>query len=216
MQPDGSIIDLLSRGCSAIGVDADLAQIKALSAYGHEVLNWGRRMNLTGATDANAFATGHTLDSLAALPHLQLADGQHWADVGSGAGTPGIPLAIVARHVRWTLVEPREKRWAFLLHAVHTLGLDNVTVLRARIEQANMPPATLDGVISRALGSPTLAAHPWLKPGGMVVLYAGAELNRWGDAASALPLEARQTVTLSVPGVTAPRHLVRFVKTGSG
>ncbi len=212
MQTDPGIIERLAAGCLGFGIHADPHRLDRLAAYGDEVLRWGRRMNLTGVSDAAAFADGHTLDSLSALPHLQLAAGQHWADVGTGAGTPGIPLAIMAPDVHWTLVEPREKRWAFLLHAVHLLGLTNITVERARIEQLQLAAGTLDGVISRALGSPTLAAHPWLKPGGMIALYAGADTGRWQEEAAPLPLEALPVVTLAVPGVEMPRRLVRFIK----
>ncbi len=208
-----NITDQLAEGCRGLKIGTTPEQLNRLAAYGDEVLRWGRRMNLTGVTDAAAFASAHTLDSLAALPHLQLANGQRWADVGSGAGTPGIPLAIMAPDVHWTLIEPREKRWAFLLHAVHLLGLTNTTVQRVRIEQADQGEDTLDGVISRALGRPTLATHPWLKQGGMVALYAGADVGRWQEEAALLPLTALPVVTLSVPGVDAPRHLVRFTKT---
>ncbi|MBI5137383.1 MAG: 16S rRNA (guanine(527)-N(7))-methyltransferase RsmG [Nitrospirae bacterium] len=204
----------LAAGCAALGLAPTAAQGAALADYTARVLHWGRRMNLTGVGDPAAFVSGHVLDALAALPHLRAAPGQHWADVGSGSGVPGIPLAILSPEARWTLVEPREKRWAFLLDTIHRLKLANVTVLRARIDAAPIPDASQDGVVSRALGSPTLAAHRWLRPGGMIALYAGADPARWNAEAARLPLRPLPVVALTVPGVMAPRHLVRFEKVG--
>lgn len=182
-----------STACAELGVALSAAQEAALLAYVDEVLRWGRRINLTGATNREAFIRDHLLDAVALFPHLAPAPGQAWADVGSGAGLPGLPLAILSPGTRWHLVEPREKRWAFLLHATHKLKAGNVTVHRARIEDAPVAEGSLQGVISRALGFDALAAFPWLVEGGMLAVITGTQggeaLNGWGRAAAGLPLE---------------------------
>jgi len=208
--PDGDpVAALLEREAARLGLALTPAQRDGLAAYAAEVVRWGRRVNLTGAGDAETFARTHLIDSVSILPLLSIRAGESWADVGSGAGLPGIPLALLTPGTRWLLVEPREKRWAFLVHAVHVLGLAGVEPVRARIADAPVAPASLDGVVSRALGAPALACHPWLRPGGTLALAAGPDRTRWPEAGG-LPLEPLAPV--EVPGVTK-HYLLRFRKT---
>lgn len=160
----------LSARCAELGVAPTPEQETALLAYADEVLRWGGRINLTGATDRDSFIKNHLLDAVALLPHLGIAPGDMWADVGSGAGLPGLPLAILTPETAWHLVEPREKRWAFLLNVAHRVGAGNVKVHRARIEDAPLPESALQGVVSRALGFDALAAFPWLVEGGVLAV----------------------------------------------
>jgi 16S rRNA (guanine527-N7)-methyltransferase len=207
----GDPVAALLKGAAArLGLALSPAQRDRLAAYAAEVVRWGRRINLTGAGDVETFARVHVCESVSILPLLQIRPGETWADAGSGAGLPGIPLALLTPGTRWLLVEPREKRWAFLVHAVHTLGLEGVTPVRARIADAPVVPASLDGVVSRALGAPALACHAWLRPGGTLALAVGPDRARWPEAAD-LPLEALAPV--EVPGVPK-RFLLRFRKVG--
>jgi 16S rRNA (guanine527-N7)-methyltransferase len=207
--PDPGLTDLLGAGCRRLGLAPTAEQVARLAAYAEEVARWGRRINLTGARDAAGFARTHILDSVSILPLLDIRPGQSWADVGSGAGVPGIPLAILTSGTRWLLVEPRAKRWAFLTHAVHALGLDRVEVLRARVADAPVPPGSLDGVVSRALGAPALGCHGWLRPGGLLALCVGPDSDRWPAVPAGT--ELTEPDLRPVPGATG-RHLLCFRK----
>src|SRR5262245_55869770 len=103
-----------------------------LSGYLSELDIWRRRLNLTGRLQARELAE-HALESVfgaSLIPHSSRV-----ADVGSGAGLPGLPLAIARTDLDLTLVEPRERRCAFLRHVVRVLDLDNVSILQERIEE---------------------------------------------------------------------------------
>jgi 16S rRNA (guanine527-N7)-methyltransferase len=204
---------LLAAGCRRLGVDPGPDAVDRLAAYAREAVRWGRRINLTGASDPVRFARDHVLDAVAALPHLEIRSGTAWADIGSGVGVPGIPLAVLAPGARWTLVEPRQRRWAFLVHVAHLLGLSGVTVLKARAEDTHPPPGGLDGVVSRAVGGIALARHAWLKPGGTVCVWAGPDRARWPEVPAGAPLTSLAPVRMARPGREA--YLLRFVREGA-
>lgn len=133
------------------------------------VLLWNQRTNLTAITDDSEAAWLHYGDSLQALP---LLEGQTLVDFGSGAGFPGIPLAIARPDLRVALVEPRRKRASFLEASVARLGLSNVRVLEGRAEDApdrlyatGVTRATFSelGDLSRCLA--------WLEKGGRLIAY---------------------------------------------
>jgi 16S rRNA (guanine527-N7)-methyltransferase len=136
-----------------------------------ELGRWGDRMNLVGSTDPAAMAR-HVQDALAAVPHLPA--NASVVDLGSGAGFPGVPIAIARRDLRVTLVEIREKRIAFLRHVVRALELD-VEVRRESIELA--PASRFDIALLRAVAPPERSlelARPWVADAGEVWIWAGA------------------------------------------
>jgi len=142
-----------------------------LAEFLRELSRWGERMNLVGSTDAAAMAR-HVEDALAAAPHLP--PGAAVVDLGSGAGFPGVPIAIARRDLRVTLVEIREKRVAFLRHVVRTLGLA-AEVLRVSIEDA--PEEPFDIALLRAVAPPQKSAElarSWVHDQGEVWIWAGA------------------------------------------
>lgn len=191
---------LLLAGCRRLEVDPGPDGAERLAAYAREAARWGRRINLTGTPDPARFARDHVLDAVAALPHLGIRPGSAWADVGAGVGVPGVPLAVLVPGVRWTLVEPRERRWAFLVHVTHLLGLAGVTVVKARAEDAPVAPGSLDGVVSRAVGGLALAGSGWLKAGGRVWVWAGPDRDRWPRVPAGAPLRPLAPVRLARPG----------------
>jgi 16S rRNA (guanine527-N7)-methyltransferase len=154
-----------------------------LDAYTRELARWGERMNLVGSTDPGAIAR-HLEDALAALS--ELPQGASLVDLGSGAGFPGLPIAIARRDLRVTLVEIREKRVAFLRHIVRTLGLD-VDVRRASYEE---PPATGSDIVTlRAVAAPEkslVIARPWVAETGEIWIWAGAGVDLPGARPIAL------------------------------
>ena len=202
-----SPIALLARGAAELGMSLAPAQFDQFSRYLTELDVWNRRTNLTGTRDPRELVTHHVLDSLACDVVLQgLPDATEVADLGSGAGFPGVPLAIARPDLRVTLIEPRGKRAAFLLHICGVLGLSRVTVVDRAIDPRG--PGVYAGrfarVLARAVADPVEAirtARPLLGADGKVVVWVSDK-----QAAEA-PAEF-QRVPYRIPGTTIARVLL--------
>ncbi len=174
----------------------------ALATYLEELRRWGARTNLVGSTERDALEI-HVGDALAAAQHLP--PGARVVDLGTGAGLPGIPLALARADVHFTLVDIRERRIHFLRHVVRRLGLD-CEVRRARIEEP--PGEPFDLALVRALAPPREAvprARPWVSGEGEVWLWTtepSAQLP-WPPRAE-IPLGARGAI-LRIPALAVPR-----------
>jgi 16S rRNA (guanine527-N7)-methyltransferase len=175
----------------------DEALLAPLVSLADLLASWAARMNLTGHRTPDAIARRLILDALALSAALPVPEPTSIADLGSGAGFPGLPLAIRWPRCRVTLVEARERRHHFQRAAVRTLGLVNAEPRRGRIE--DLPPEPHELVVAQALARPERAIAwmlPWLAPGGWLVL------PRTGHAAP-LPLppelEASQSIPYRVP-----------------
>ena len=116
----------LARGAAELGVALDAAQRERLLKLAAELLRWNKAYNLTAITEREAMLTHHLLDSLSVQPALH---GERIADVGTGAGFPGLPLAIVNPARRFTLLDSNNKKVRFVAHAARTLGLANVAAV---------------------------------------------------------------------------------------
>ncbi len=174
-----------------------------------ELERWNRKVNLTAIRDRGEMITGHLLDSLVAAP---LLEGETVLDVGTGPGFPGLPLAVVHPERQFTLLDSNNKKIMFAQHAAGLLGLDNVTVVKARGEDY-APGHGFDTVIARALAAlPRLveiAGHHVGEDGVFVALkgrYPTEEL----EELEKLELPWRHAVTeLNVPGLEkGSRHAV--------
>jgi 16S rRNA (guanine527-N7)-methyltransferase len=146
-------------------------QEEALERYMLELRAWAPRTNLVGSTEREALER-HIADSLAAAEVLPRSS--RVVDLGSGAGFPGIPLAIARPDLDLTLIEIRERRVHFLRHVVRSLGL-GCSVLRRRIEDP--PEIGFDFALLRAVAAPPVAAKiamTWLGPGGEAWIWSGA------------------------------------------
>ncbi|MBS3916981.1 MAG: 16S rRNA (guanine(527)-N(7))-methyltransferase RsmG, partial [Sulfuritalea sp.] len=137
----------LSRGLAALGEDLPPPVHKQLLAFAALLGKWNKVYNLTALRDEAQVISHHLLDSLAVLPHLGRA--RRLADIGSGGGLPGIPLAIVRPAMQVALVESNQKKTSFLTQAKIELGLANISVHCERVE-AWQPAEKCDVVISRA------------------------------------------------------------------
>ena len=140
----------LRGGLAAMGLALNEDVQTRLLAYVALLKKWNATYNLTAIRDENQMVTQHLLDSLSvvpALPESALA-GRRWADIGSGAGLPGIPLAVVRPDLEMSLIETVEKKSAFQRQAKIELGLANVTVVNSRVEE--VAGGAFDAVISRA------------------------------------------------------------------
>ncbi len=167
-------------------------------------------MNLTAIRDRPSQLTKHLLDSLTVQPYLR---GERIADVGSGAGFPGIPLAIVEPHRQFTLIESTGKKCRFLEHVRDALELKNVAVVQSRAESYK-PDMRFDTVLARAVGPVAdlvKVAGPLVVGGGRLLAMKGrypeqelaARLDGWKVAA---------VHPLSVPGLGEERHLVELCR----
>ena len=142
-------------------------------------------LGLIGESDSGRIWDRHVMDSLRGLACMRATDGTV-ADLGSGAGLPGIPLAIALPRVRFTLVEPRRRRAAFLEAVVQDLGLSNVVVAPVRAQEVS---PGVDVCLARALASPETSwrwAAPLLGPGGRLLYWAGRSWERGREERLAL------------------------------
>ncbi len=199
-----NLVDELTAGIAELGLDIDSgAQIRMLD-YLALVGKWNKAYNLTAVREPGRMLTHHLLDSLAVLPHVH---GRRVLDVGSGAGLPGIPLALARPQWQVTLLDANHKKATFLRQAVIELRLANVDVVCERVE-AWVPAQPFDTVVSRAFSDLpeflALAGRLCARNGVMIAMkgvYPHEELAQ-------LPADyrLRSVVALHVPGVDAERH----------
>ena len=201
---------LLEAGASALGVPLTPDQRARLLRLVAELMEWNGRFNLTAIREPAGMVRKHLLDSLAVQPFIV---GERIADVGTGPGFPGLPLAVVNPARRFTLVEATAKKARFVEHAAAALGLDNVEVVNARAE-AWKPTQPFDLVVCRALGKLhefiRFAGHLCARDGRMLAMkgqYPEAELE-------AVPRGWRVVAIhrVDVPGLDAERHLVELAR----
>jgi 16S rRNA (guanine527-N7)-methyltransferase len=156
----------------AAGIDVERSAGEALARFLSLLERWNRVYNLTGARTASALIDPHLIESLAIAP---LVNGMRIADVGSGAGWPGLPLAILAPQRSFTLIESRAKRARFLRHVAGEIKLRNVTVVQRRVEDLRCEVA-FDTVLARAVAPPAdlirLVRH-LTAPGSRIVIVTG-------------------------------------------
>ena len=195
----------LESGLATLGLDGALAT--PLLAYLALLHRWNQTYNLTAIRDPRDMLGKHLLDSLAMHAHVTGID--TLADLGSGPGLPGIPLAIMFPALQVTLVESNGKKARFLREAVRQLQLGNVAVAESRIEAFDAP-GRFDAITARALATLPLI----LELGGHLLTPAGRLLAMKGtlptEEIAALPAgwQLLATHPLQVPGLGAERHLV--------
>lgn len=141
----------------------------ALEHYLALLTRWNQRINLTGARDAQARVRWLVRPALDILPHVR---GTTLLDVGSGNGSPGLVLALIAPQLRVTLLEPRQKRWAFLREAARLAGPDRVRVERSRHDQYQ--GAVAETVTVRALSLPMEELVSLGRSGGRIIIMGTA------------------------------------------
>ena len=198
-----SLETMLADGARALGIDLSAAQQQKLLDYVGLLNKWNKAYNLTAVREPTEMVVRHLLDSLSVLPYVQATE---IIDVGTGAGIPGIPLAIALPSLKVTLLDSNGKKTRFARQAALELGLTNVEVVQARAEQyRNATPQ----VISRAFASlPDMleVAGPLLAPGGRMLAMKAA-LTDVEMAGVQAPWQA-QRITLKVPGLDERRQLI--------
>ena len=198
--------EVLRRGLVRLGLDVPPAGQARLMAYLDLLARWNRVYNLTAVRDPHEMVIRHLLDSLAVLPWVR---GPRILDVGTGAGLPGIPLAIALPGAEVSLLDRSAKKTRFLTQVLAELELTNAAVVRCRVEDYH-PGQLFDTVISRAfaaLETFVAAAARLCRPGGRLLAMKG-------------PLAERETVAgghrivaihpVAVPGLTGTRCVVEI------
>ena len=203
-----SELELLAAGSRDIGIAVDSSGAEALLKLVDELEAGNAQFNLTAIRDRLGMLHKHVLDSLTLQPYLR---GSRVADIGTGAGFPGLPLAIVNPQRRFTLVEATGKKARFVEQTARRLGCHNVQVEHARAENYR-PFELFDTVVARALSSladfAAYAGH-LCAPDGRLLAMKG---KRPDEEISALPKSFRVLAVhrLKVPGLDDERHLVEL------
>lgn len=198
------VVASLEQGLAAMSLPADLAG--PLLQYLALLDRWNKTYNLTAIRDPGQMVTRHLLDSLAMAPFFSTGT---LADLGTGPGLPGIPLAITHPGLQVTLVESNGKKCRFMREAVRKLGLSNARVAESRAEALD-EPAAYDNLTARAMdtlaGIITVGGH-LLRPGGRLLAMKGVVPH---EEIAALPAgwQVESITPLQVPGLVGERHLV--------
>jgi 16S rRNA (guanine527-N7)-methyltransferase len=206
--------DLLEDGLYELGLEEQLSGDDRLMEYITELMNWNRIYNLTSVRKPTEIVTRHILDCLTILPHL---NGDRILDIGTGAGLPGIPLAIACPERAFVLLDSSSKKLRFIQQTLGILELDNVKLEHVRIEDYR-PDELFGTVICRAFSD----LHDLYKHAARLCTVDGRMLAMKGvyPMAEIESLEDKDViddvVSLTVPGLDAERHLVLMHPTTNG
>ncbi|RLK46507.1 16S rRNA m(7)G-527 methyltransferase [Alkalispirillum mobile] len=202
------LLGRLREGVAALDLALPGPLLEAMLAYLRLLERWNRAYNLSAIRDPEEMLQRHLLDSLSILPYVE---GDTLLDVGSGAGLPGIPLALARPGLTVTLLDSNGKKQRFTRQVALELGLSRLRFAQARLDRYQ-PGYTFDTVVSRAfaaLGDYVPDALRLCRPGGRVLAMKGRLPE---DELVALPHGLRQCdrIALHVPGVDAQRHLLAW------
>lgn len=197
----------LLSGLDDMAISLPSEAVERLVAYVLLLVKWNRAYNLTAVRDPMEMVTKHLLDSLSILPELPSGS---LLDVGSGAGLPGIPLAIAEPERPVTLLDTNGKKTRFLTQAVTELGLANVKVVQSRVEdyRTAFPFCVVTTRAFSTLADMLEGSRHLLAPEGRLLAMKGA---RPEEELAAIPPEfsVLEVKSLAVPGLQAERHLVQ-------
>lgn len=201
---------VLTAGARQLGIALEDEQAQRLMRLLDQLDDWNQRMNLTAIRERGQQVTKHLLDSLAVRAYLR---GTRILDVGTGAGFPGLPLAIVSPAMQFTLLDATAKKLKFVEHVARELRIDNVVTVHTRAESYR-PKERFDCVLSRAVGRVetfvTWSGHLCAGGGRLLAMkgrYPQEELER---LPSGWKLAAVHRLT--VPGLDEARHLVEICR----
>lgn len=193
---------MIQQGARLLGLDLSEQQQQQIVDYIALLIKWNKAYNLTAITAQDKIITHHILDCLAVVPWIQH---QSMIDIGTGAGLPGILMAIARPDIRLTLLDSNGKKTRFLTQVVYELGLTTVEVQHARI-QDYLPEQRFAGVITRALAKwEEIVAYSQhlLLPDGMIYAMKGPGVYQEIPKSTAVSIHR-----LTVPGMSDERYLV--------
>ncbi len=216
------MIDWVQQARDLFGVELTPEQVTALLTVETLLIEWNERVNLTSIIEPDAIRVRHFLDSLSPVLVTDLAEGNRVVDIGTGAGFPGLPLAIVFPDIQVTLIDSVGKKITFIQHVIDALGLTNATAIHARAESAGQDiahRASYDLVLARAVARlPGLVEYmlPLAKIGGCCIAMKGATAHdETKDAARAIVAfggKLNGIAQLQLPTVEHPHYLIAIDK----
>jgi len=196
--------------------------LEQFELYYHELISWNERMNLTGITEREQVYIKHFYDSASLAFFVNMSDIQTLADIGSGAGFPSIPLKILFPQLRVTIIDSLNKRIQFLEHLIHRLGLEQVTAVHARAEEAGKQPRhreRYDLVTARAVARLNVLNEfclPFVKVNGRFVAMKGTdpkeELREAGYSMQLLGASLDRVYPFTLPIDHSERHIIMMNK----
>lgn len=200
----------LKQACEQISLPVSSTQQQLLLQFLQLLYKWNKAYNLTSVRDPMDMLYVHILDSIAVAPHLEK---QHYIDVGTGPGLPGIPLAIMFPEKSFVLLDSLGKRIRFIKQVAYELAITNIEPVQSRVEEFE-PDEKFDGVLSRAFASINDmlqgCQHLTQESGGFLALkgqYPDTELNTLNPAFKVISSDK-----IDVPGLDAERHLIKLTK----
>ncbi len=211
---------LLVDGSRQLDIALDLDQQEAFMGYLAALQRWNRVYNLSAIKDGQEIIYRHFLDSLTFLPFLSGISGPV-LDLGTGAGFPGLPLALLLPATHFLLVEARQKKVLFLQHVTRLLGLENVDILQLHLHKGNGSTEELEipvaALVTRAVSVPDEVfpiAGEVLAPGGMVLLSATVSSQAKIMAALSLyeKLRLKEIKKVTIPFLEQQRYMIRIIK----
>lgn len=209
---DTELEQRLSDGLQSLGMAPDAGQCETLARFLVLLDKWNKAFNLTAVRDPREMISRHVLDSLTVRPYLL---GQSLLDVGTGAGFPGLPLAVTEPQRQFFLLDSGGKKTRFVRHAVAELGIDNAEVVQSRIEDYASPDP-FDTVVCRAFSS----LPEFVERCGRLAARGGRLLAMKGRMPQAelahlpQPWVCSEAVPVGVPGLAGERHIIVLERAG--
>lgn len=200
------ITTLLKKALLENGMSVTEKQVQLFAHYLQLLQTWNKAFNLTSITAARDMVYLHIVDSLAVQPYLH---GRRLLDVGTGAGLPGIPLAIMDPQQQWVLLDKNSKKTRFLTQAIAELGLTNVTAVHSRSEDFHSADC-FDSILSRAFGTIRLflqTTEHLLCPNGLFIAMKGHYPQ---EELADIPagFQVKDVKRLDIKGATIVRHVI--------
>ncbi|WDH82702.1 16S rRNA (guanine(527)-N(7))-methyltransferase RsmG [Paenibacillus urinalis] len=207
------------------GISLTEKQLEQFELYYKELVSWNEKMNLTGITEREQVYTKHFYDSVSLSFYVDMNKIQTLADIGSGAGFPGIPLKICYPHLKLTIIDSLNKRINFLQHIVDTLGLTNVELIHGRAEELGRRTGYRDHydlVTARAVARLAVLNEfclPFVRKEGIFAAMKGSdpteELQDAQFSLKELKAKVIDTHAFQLPVEESARHIIVIGKTSS-
>lgn len=207
------------------GLELSMKQLEQFELYYQELVSWNEKMNLTGITERSQVYTKHFYDSLSLAFYVNMQETKNLADIGSGAGFPGIPLKICFPQLKLTIVDSLSKRITFLQHVCDRLGLTGVQLIHGRAEDVArqfVHRDAYDVVTARAVARLSLLNEfclPFTRKDGIFAAMKGSdpteELEEAKRSFKELRAELHKVESFTLPVEESSRHIILVRKTGA-